>query len=486
MRQALGPGPSGVTDEVTKQYVDLANAASLHPQGAWSGTAGYKINDLVNYGGTSYACTSVVTAPSTTSYVDKVTSYSASNGTVNVPLPSTVQVGDMAIIATIVDAGTIYTTAPVSGSTRLGTVIPGNNAGFGFLHYYTVSSTDITNGFLVVGQINTTSTAWITDIQFYRSVTVAPGTGTNPASGWYTTNLTSSVSTHPTVYSDFIPTFTGSLLTSISNTITNSGLTDMVYAAVQSSGTHILGIGGGYSTVASGTQAATTFVYSARNTSGGGVTLECFVPITTATSNPTPDVDGSHWTPLVIELPGVIKMYGASTAPTGYLNCDGSAVSRTTYAALFAIIGTTYGVGDGSSTFNLPNLTNQFPRGQTPGLGGGSDTHTHADTLTAPTHTHSSGHNHTLSTNAWAQFVAGGTSVVAKIISGVTSWTSTARVVGTSNATQLAETFGTSLDGVTDSTVVTTGGPSATALTGSVTAATAVPAYTGVAFIIKT
>lgn len=52
---------------------------------------------------------------------------------------------------------------------------------------------------------------------------------------------------------------------------------------------------------------------------------------------------------------GAIVPYGGDTAPTGYLLCDGSAVSRTTYADLFAVIGTKYGSGDGSTTFNLPD-----------------------------------------------------------------------------------------------------------------------------------
>jgi microcystin-dependent protein len=51
---------------------------------------------------------------------------------------------------------------------------------------------------------------------------------------------------------------------------------------------------------------------------------------------------------------GSILNYSGTTAPDGYLLCDGSAVSRTTYAALFAAIGTTFGVGDGSTTFNVP------------------------------------------------------------------------------------------------------------------------------------
>ena len=53
---------------------------------------------------------------------------------------------------------------------------------------------------------------------------------------------------------------------------------------------------------------------------------------------------------------GTVVMHGAGTAPSGWLACDGSAVSRTTYADLFASIGTRYGSGDGSTTFNLPVL----------------------------------------------------------------------------------------------------------------------------------
>ena len=55
---------------------------------------------------------------------------------------------------------------------------------------------------------------------------------------------------------------------------------------------------------------------------------------------------------------GTIIPFSGSTVPTGYLTCNGAAVSRTTYADLFAIIGTTYGAGNGSTTFNLPNLNN--------------------------------------------------------------------------------------------------------------------------------
>ena len=60
---------------------------------------------------------------------------------------------------------------------------------------------------------------------------------------------------------------------------------------------------------------------------------------------------------------GSVLMWPTGTAPTGFLLCAGTAVSRSTYAALFAIIGTVYGAGDGSTTFNLPNFTNRSPIG---------------------------------------------------------------------------------------------------------------------------
>ena len=100
---------------------------------------------------------------------------------------------------------------------------------------------------------------------------------------------------------------------------------------------------------------------------------------------------------------GTIISYGSNTAPDGFLDCDGTAVSRTTYAALFAIIGTTYGTGDGSTTFNLPDLQDNVALGKsgtkTIGSTGGSATQTttgsvdnHTLTISQiPAHTHTKG-----------------------------------------------------------------------------------------------
>jgi len=66
---------------------------------------------------------------------------------------------------------------------------------------------------------------------------------------------------------------------------------------------------------------------------------------------------------------GSVTMYAANTAPTGWLECSGAAVSRTTYVGLFTAIGTVFGVGDGSTTFNLPNMRGEFARGWDNGRG---------------------------------------------------------------------------------------------------------------------
>jgi microcystin-dependent protein len=68
---------------------------------------------------------------------------------------------------------------------------------------------------------------------------------------------------------------------------------------------------------------------------------------------------------------GVVLPYGGPSAPTGWLLCYGQAVSRTTYATLFALIGTSFGVGNGTSTFNLPDLRGRMPIGPD-NMGGGA------------------------------------------------------------------------------------------------------------------
>lgn len=66
---------------------------------------------------------------------------------------------------------------------------------------------------------------------------------------------------------------------------------------------------------------------------------------------------------------GAVNTFAMNLAPTGWLSCDGSLVSRATYSNLFSIVGTLYGVGDGSTTFTLPDLRGEFVRGFDAGRG---------------------------------------------------------------------------------------------------------------------
>lgn len=104
---------------------------------------------------------------------------------------------------------------------------------------------------------------------------------------------------------------------------------------------------------------------------------------------------------LITILPGTIINWSANTPPNGYFECNGAAVSRTTYSVLFSVTGTTFGIGDGTTTFNLPDMRGYFARGWDDGAGvdpmrafGSTQadefsSHTHMANITDP------GHNHT-------------------------------------------------------------------------------------------
>lgn len=85
--------------------------------------------------------------------------------------------------------------------------------------------------------------------------------------------------------------------------------------------------------------------------------------------NASGQLPSANFDPAYTLQPGDVAYFARNTAPSGYIKANGAAVSRTTYAALFAAIGTTFGNGDGSTTFNVPDLRGYFPRGFDDGRG---------------------------------------------------------------------------------------------------------------------
>ena len=164
---------------------------------------------------------------------------------------------------------------------------------------------------------------------------------------------------------------------------------------------------------------------------------------------------------------GTLHMWPTSVPPSGHLLCNGQAVSRTTYSSLFSILGTTFGSGDGSTTFNLPNYADRMPIGagtiaSSVGASGGSAT-TALSVSNLPSHNHSAsvsdpGHQHTIPIQGGNGSVNGANSLVGS------PGQDTGRVT---------ESAGTGIS-------VSVGS------TGSGTPATTISPYLGINFIIKT
>ena len=168
-------------------------------------------------------------------------------------------------------------------------------------------------------------------------------------------------------------------------------------------------------------------------------------------------------------LTGEIKMWPTVTAPTGYLICNGAAVSRTTYATLFGIIGTTFGPGDTTSTFNLPDFRDRMPIGA--GTTYSANTSGGSADVVAVSHTHSAstsisdpGHFHTSTWNNVNDFNQGSNSPGAEAAPDDIQGTFT---VNTDSKTT----------GITASTSITSSGVSGTNAN--------LPPYRGIYFIIK-
>jgi microcystin-dependent protein len=113
-------------------------------------------------------------------------------------------------------------------------------------------------------------------------------------------------------------------------------------------------------------------------------------------------IEGGGPTP-ADRITGEMTMWGGLSAPTGWLLCNGQAVNRAVYADLYAILGTRFGAGDGSTTFNLPNMTDRFPMGASgtsPVGTQGGDNDLTLVTANLPPHTHSINHDHDQFTTA--------------------------------------------------------------------------------------
>jgi microcystin-dependent protein len=243
----------------------------------------------------------------------------------------------------------------------------------------------------------------------------------------------------------------------------------------------------------------------------GASSVGSFTMATGAVNNYTLTSDGSGngtWQNTAAGMVPVGSMveWGTATPPSGWLICDGTAVSRTTYSTLYGIIGTTYGVGNGSTTFNLPNWSGRMGIGvngtYTLASTGGAATHSHSSTLAAPSHTHTDtlaapAHTHGTTDNQNGSMyaaIAGNSSdylYFALRYAGSQFFTGTRMTnltyqafspgVWSAGVAVLGVTAGASATALSGSV----GAESATALTGSITSTSSLPPYLATYKIIK-
>lgn len=156
--------------------------------------------------------------------------------------------------------------------------------------------------------------------------------------------------------------------------------------------------------------------------------------------------------------PGVIQAFGGGTVPSGWLLCDGSTASRSTYAGLFAAVGVVHGEGNGTTTFHLPDLRGRFIRGAD-NMGTGAAGRDPGDNRTASNtggsatgigsvqaaatlaHTHiQDSHNHSQNSHAHAQRFSGGTAPSVVTAGAQTNTTQTGTNTESTTAINIAST----------------------------------------------
>ena len=160
--------------------------------------------------------------------------------------------------------------------------------------------------------------------------------------------------------------------------------------------------------VASGGTAATSFTANSVILGNGTSALSGNL-VAPSTSGNVLTSNGTTWTSAAVpsQLPtGGLMMWATSSAPSGWLLCNGAAVSRSTYSGLYAVVGTTFGSGDGSTTFNLPDYRDRMPIGAGTTYSANSSGGSKDAIVVSHTHTATdSGHSHTYGS---AQGITGG------------------------------------------------------------------------------
>lgn len=190
--------------------------------------------------------------------------------------------------------------------------------------------------------------------------------------------------------------------TSTTATVSTAQVADRTYSIPDSGANAAFVMTEGAQTI-NGTKTFKTSVVIQETSGTDGITIQApalassyslTLPVDDGTADQVLTTNGSgvlNWQTFL--PPGMLLPYAGSSTPSGFLLCDGTAVSRTTYASLFAAVGTLWGVGDGSTTFNVPNLSRRTLAGS-----GGASTGTLGNTTgstggaeTLPAHDHAVG-----------------------------------------------------------------------------------------------
>jgi len=145
---------------------------------------------------------------------------------------------------------------------------------------------------------------------------------------------------------------------------------------------------------------------------------------------------------------GSITMWPTATAPNGWVLCNGQALSRSAYSALFSIIGLTFGTGDGSSTFNVPNYTNLMPIGAGGIYGAaatGGSASTTLSTANLPSHNHSAVSTSSSTSNSISTSNSVSNSTSTSTPTGTATSTSVSTPTGTATSTSVSTTTGSAI-----------------------------------------